>query len=323
MKLDANQIIAHLESLKYLPSLSESQRWWPKYLFHFTDVKNAARILNTGFFESRNRLIENGNLPVDIADASVLANTDADVFDHVRFYFRPLTNMQYQNEGIIVGNQRPHCPVPVVFLMDAKRIVSKEDTKFSNGNLGASGVLRGNDYQFFSSIPFENVYHNIAYPSRKVKFNRHAEVIVPNELTTDYVKTVWCRSQAEYRTLMELINYEVIESFSTKIGVAQKFPLFFKKRFYVENVTLTEHKATFSFNKHCSICGPFRSRIEVSKIGDHQSSPYFWEDDSFTFSGDFVLNVQNIPFNKEYLIKLFLDGNLVFQDKYIDFSDLF
>lgn len=323
MKSDAKQIVDHLENLKDLSSLSESQRWWPKYLFHFTDVTNAARILNTGKLESRNRLKSSGSLPVDIADASVLANTRSDVFDHVRFYFRPLTNMQYQNEGVKIDNQKPHCPVPVVFLMDASSIVSIKEAKFSNGNLGATGVLIGDDYSFFSKIPFDSVYHDLAYPSGTVKFNRHAEVIVPNELPTSYIKTIWCRSQAEYKTLIDLVDYKVFKNFEKKIGVAQKFPLFFKKRFYVEDAVLTNQLITLHFSKHCTASGPYNARVEIHQIGKTQTSPYYWEGEGHTFSSEFTLGITNVPFNKEYIVKLLLDGNLVFQDRYVDLSDLF
>jgi len=34
-KTDADKIIAHIQHIRTQPWLSEPQRWWPEFLFHF------------------------------------------------------------------------------------------------------------------------------------------------------------------------------------------------------------------------------------------------------------------------------------------------
>lgn len=47
-KKDATRIRRHLDALRNAPWLGEARRWWPSYLFHFTDIENALSILVDG-----------------------------------------------------------------------------------------------------------------------------------------------------------------------------------------------------------------------------------------------------------------------------------
>lgn len=329
MKPDAEQIVAHIEQLQTADWLPASQKWWPKYLFHFTDVRNAANILTRGKFESRNALLINGELRCDIADAAVLANTPAAIRDNVRLYFRPLTNMQYINEGFKPGCTLPHCPVPIVFLLDAKSVLSMDDTRFSNGNLGAGGADIGSNFQFFNRIPFRSVYHDEPLPNHNppqansIKFHRHAEVIVPNELSTTAIKSIWGRSQAEYQTLVDLIPPKVFAGIRNKIFFAQKYKLFFKKRFFLEEVQLTKTEARIIFNRICPTYGPCHGRIEIEDVAPNQQPTQIWEDTNYTFQREFILNLSNVPFNNHYRIKLLINGLLAYQNTFVDLPDFF
>lgn len=327
-KPDAQQIVDHLNSLRQETWLPEAQKWWPKYLFHFTDIQNASQIIRAGKFTSRSSLKANGGLKVDIANAEVLSNTETSIFDHVRLYFRPLTNMQYTNEGVKLRNSPPHCPVPVVFLLDAPKVLSLMDSKFSNGNLGATGVDIGQDYNFFSQIPFNLVYHDTYLPpdpalGNTIKFHRHAEVIIPNELSTKFVKTVWCRSQAEHATLKRLVKPKTWENISRQVGVGQKFPLFFKRRFFIESVDLSNTAIKFNFNKHSRILGPFNVKIEITDLWQGNTQVFTWEKQNHTFGYDFLLDVSKVPFNSSYEVKFIADGNLIYCDSYFDLDNLF
>ena len=73
--------------------------WWPKYAYHFTDVRNAVNILRTGTLYSRIEADERKLMVNDNASKQVIDMTHAAALSNVRFYFRPLTPTQYYNEG--------------------------------------------------------------------------------------------------------------------------------------------------------------------------------------------------------------------------------
>ena len=133
LKPDAKAILTHLENIKQQPWLTESQRWWPDHLFHFTDILNAIKILNDGMLLSRSKLKEKGELITDIASQEVVESTASKWKDFVRLYFRPRTPMQYRNEGFRPKDQRElgsHCPVPIIFIFDAKSILTNQSYRF-------------------------------------------------------------------------------------------------------------------------------------------------------------------------------------------------
>ena len=71
-KSDADAIVAHLESLKMQDWIGKARAWWPDFLFHFTDARNAARILNTGRMYSRAELLRRSEMAVDSARGALI-----------------------------------------------------------------------------------------------------------------------------------------------------------------------------------------------------------------------------------------------------------
>jgi hypothetical protein len=62
--------------------------WWPRFLYHFTDVGNAASILRSGYLYSRS-ISQHRNLMLnDNANPEVILRTPY-ARDYVRLYFRP------------------------------------------------------------------------------------------------------------------------------------------------------------------------------------------------------------------------------------------
>lgn len=210
LKPDADKILSHIEDIKKRSWLTESQRWWPDHVFHFTDILNAVKILNDGVMFSRLQLEKNKELITDIASKAVIESTDLKWKDYVRFYFRPRTPTQFNNEGFRPEDQRrlaSHCPVPIFFIFDSKAILTNKTTCFSDGNL-AAGAQTGETAQFFLSLPFEKIYHDQGLTEeekRNIVFHRHAEVIIPKSLDLSSLKFIWCRSQAEFETLLYLL----------------------------------------------------------------------------------------------------------------------
>ena len=93
--------------------------WWQKYVYHFTDVQNAARILTDGIIYCRAEAVRRGRMVVDNASPEIIAQTRTEFTRFVRLYFRPRTPTQFRNEGIRPRTARvlgSHCPVPILFL---------------------------------------------------------------------------------------------------------------------------------------------------------------------------------------------------------------
>lgn len=187
--------------------------WWPRFVYHFTDVRNAVRILSAGELLSRAEAQRRGVMTVDNASPQVIGHTQPEHLEFVRLYFRPRTPTQYNNEGIRPTDQRKlggaHCPVPIYFCFDAFSVLTLDEAMFSDGNIGSARVNIRDDRDFFKAIPFQLVFHNSAfYPEDRdeIVFRRNAEALIPNRLSLKpHLKFIVCRSSAEQRTLLHLL----------------------------------------------------------------------------------------------------------------------
>lgn len=188
---------------------------WPRFLFHVTDVTNAASILACGHLLSRTRAEAAGYAKSDNASRRVIASTAPWVLDSVRLYFRPRTPTFFHNEGIRPSGLRSpfdaHCPVPVAFLFDAAAILARADVQVSDGNLATRRRRVGRGLDFLRSLPWEWIFHEgIPRGSDEqtlATFHRHAEVAVPGELPlAGALRYVGVRSAAEFETLRTLLN---------------------------------------------------------------------------------------------------------------------
>ena len=164
--------------------------WWPKYIYHFTDVQNAVNIIQSGHLFNRSEAIRQHLMAVDNASPEIIRQTHTEYQQFVRLYFRPRTPTLFCNEGIRPINQRvldgAHCPIPIYFCFDAISVLSRDDCQYSDGNMGSPRANYSGNEKFFCSIPFNLVFHNGAIRTEEDKdeiiFRRHAEVLVPNTL---------------------------------------------------------------------------------------------------------------------------------------------
>lgn len=153
VKPDANRIEEFLDRLSNEDWVRRSERrWWPKFVFHYTDIRNAVSILEDEHLYSRKHLERTGKPLVSSGSSSVLAGTNTSVKDCVRLYLRPKTPTQYYAEGIysedaLSSSKFPdaHCPVLVFFLFDSVEVLTRNDCLFSDKGLGS------HDYQLFST----------------------------------------------------------------------------------------------------------------------------------------------------------------------------
>lgn len=76
VKPSADVIRSHIKALKSSSWLGESRKWWPDFLFHFTDIQNATKILELGKLVCRKTFEETGLMVTDNASPNVISQTD-------------------------------------------------------------------------------------------------------------------------------------------------------------------------------------------------------------------------------------------------------
>lgn len=324
LKPDHEKILQNIKNLKGEPWLTDSQKFWPSYLFHFTDITNAGRILVRESLLSRQQLKKNNEPLTDIACPEIIKSTPDKWKGFVRLYFRPRTPMQHCNEGIRPkGNLKlgAHCPVPVIFLFDANSILTRQSTRFSNGNLRAEGVEVDHSVDFYLSLPFSKIYHSAGLPrindaeKKSIIFHRHAEVIIPDALDLSSLKYILCRSQAEFETLIHILDDRYL-SLRKKIRIAPG--LFFSEWVYVERVSLSSQSIVFHFHQASELY-PFHAGLEIEEIDGGNN--YSWEDKTYRVGKQLEFNLSSLSRPESYKVSFYLDGHLAYQNSYDDWID--
>ena len=304
--------LATLQKSSFLPS---NKKWWPKYLYHFSDVNNIVSILETHYLYSRNLAIEKGLLKVDIASTEVISNTKDQIMNFVRLYFRPRTPTQYKNEGVRPIDQREihaHCPIPIYLMFDSEPILSHPESKFSNRNLAKKKSTYTGNIKKLLKFPFELIYHDSFFQDinekEKIVAHRNAEVIIPNSINLDSLKFIFCRSYAEKDTLLNSLSKNASESWSGKIYVDSENNLFLKNWTFVEKAILSRGYIILHFPPDSKTPGPFTLRIvrhdlNTDEIISGEITPFMCE-------GRKTIKFKNN--SEEYSIKVFLDNDLVY-----------
>lgn len=319
-KRDSPEILSHLDELsrKYR---SDARSWWPNFVFHYSALQNIVSILESGFLYSRENAMSRSLIGVDGASQSVLANTSDAYKDYVRLYFRPKTPTQYSNEGIRPQEKLvhgAHCPIPIMLLFDSRDILTRSETRFSEGSLAGHSPGRvGKRASFFKALPFKDIYHNSSFSTerrRTIITRRHAEVIVPSQLDLSSLRFIWCRSEAEKETLISFLRETERSRWSDKIFHGKKYDLYFSRWSYVDQVTLTQEGVEFNFNPNSCTPGPFDLR---ARLWDHDNGIQLKAlEEGFNTSKKIFLNFDKPV--KHYTIELYMSGILAYQCEYIE-----
>ena len=218
----------------------EGRAWWPRFVYHYTDVNNAISVLNTGVLYSRAEAQARELMVNENANPVIIAGTDPEHLDFVRLYFRPKTPAQYVNEGIKPPAERGngHCPVPVFFVFGLVDVVGRDDARFSSGTLASHkhGHSDRRDY-FVNTIPWRDVYGDGVPRNDTVKKARAAEVVIPSGLRVGpELKGIFCRSPGERVTLLDGLAGDAKAVWANKIRTG--FADFFVRRQpYIVNVS--------------------------------------------------------------------------------------
>jgi len=223
---------------------------WPRHLFHHAPLENAVSILKAGNLLSRN---DSHLLRVlDVAAPGVIDSSPR-AHGFVRFYFRPRTPTQYHIEGIRkkeecrYGNSS-HAPILVMFVLDARYVLTRDGTCFSAENMQKGGVEQSSE-EDFSQIPFQKVYHEGQFcGDQSITSHRCAEVLAKSPLPLERsLQWVFCRSEAERITLLHALG-ENAWQWINKIMVSDDLKVFDKNYTFVESVSLSSQGVAFKLN---------------------------------------------------------------------------
>ncbi|MDC7746215.1 DarT ssDNA thymidine ADP-ribosyltransferase family protein [Rhizobium binxianense] len=222
---------------------------WPNYLFHHSPLQNAIEILRSGQLRSRND--PNNPHPVDVAAPGVI-DARHEAHEFVRLYFRPCTPTQYRIEGIRKAGEakygdQSHAPFLVMFVLDARSILTRAGTYFSDRNMQAGGGF-GDTPEYFGSIPFAKVYH-MGGTSHDMSIIQHrcAEVLAASPMPlSETMQWVYCRSTAERETLIYHLRGLQIDW--SRLVISDDLKVFQREYTFVESVRLSSNGLIFQLN---------------------------------------------------------------------------
>ena len=297
--------------------------WWPKYVYFFTDLRNAVSILEKGCLLSRDRAESLDFIEVNGASQEIISQTREECLKFVRLYYRPRTPTQYRCEGIRPPSERwqdAHCPVPAFFLFDAYEVMSRDDAQYSDGSMASPSARYGPKERDFKRIPFKKVFHSGRYYTSvegDIKFHRHAELLIPEKLVLqNNLKYIACRSHAERQSLIYLLPRPLQEQWRNLIRIGDS-SMFERKWAYVNTVETDHQKLTFYFNMNSQHLGQFRATVflrfpsgEERRVKEiiNAKSPFtikiekdaeeveveFWLDDALAYYNN--LFISDVPF---------------------------
>ncbi len=317
---DSDRITSFLRELESKEWLS-NHKWWPRFLYHFTDIENAVSILREEALYSRNTATKKNLMLCDNASPDVIGNTPEELKDYVRLYFRPRTPTQYRNEGFIPEDRQKlnaHCPVPIIFLFESKPILINELTFFSDGNIASPEVEIKGTTDFLLSLNFQDIYHDTSlfgydpYRKSQIKYHRQSEILIKNMLSLDNLKNIFCRSRAEYETLKSLMGENLWKEWSRLIGVDNKGSFFFNRWPYISEVDLSSESIRLGFNPVKA--GPYKIRVKVT--GLNTNIERVWGKDTITFEKEIKLNLSQKGSLAHYLIQVEINDHIAYQNEF-------
>ncbi len=330
MKHDADQIRTVLDNLSQLDWVRRSERrWWPRLLFHYTDIQNAVHILSSGYLYSRQHLEDERLLAVTSGSDEVLAGTRSEIKNYVRLYFRPKTPTQFHAEGIksarnLSRSSYPdaHCPFPVFFLFDSAEILCREDSLFSDRGLASWIHQIMSTAQELENLDWPKIYHTGPFDSRKpeeanIVSLRMAEVIIPHRLGLESLKWIYCRSEAEKDTLLYLLTEDDRHQYERKIVATTRSGLFYREHTFLESVRLDRDAAYLSFSPDTQSPGPFNLQAIIrsgQSIRQNENSEFLLQKGKYRWKID-------VGFD-DYEIEIRLDGHMSYRNRHIEIEDI-
>ncbi len=174
--------------------------------------------------------------------------------DSVRLYFRPKTPTQWHIEGIRKPGEchygdAAHAPVLVMFLLDARSVLTLSDVRFSDKNMQLADTVPGTDEAYFAQIPFAKVFsEGNTGGDRSLIEARCAEVLAPSPLSLDgTLRSICLRSEPEKETLLHMLGDRRAD-WERFCHVSDALKVFQKEYAFVDVLRLTSDGVIFRLN---------------------------------------------------------------------------
>ncbi|OAV44068.1 DarT ssDNA thymidine ADP-ribosyltransferase family protein [Lewinella sp. 4G2] len=158
--------------LHFLDRIDQQDSNWSGYIYHFTNLPNAIKVLNSSSILSRDNALARLDNFDDAAGLVVGRRNVAHAY--ARFYFRPQTPTQFYNEelgqdqssiyertyGSALRLGLPKCPVPIFFRFRLQKVLfdSSIEYKVSNGNMQTNWAKPLNLEKAVRAFNFDEVY---------------------------------------------------------------------------------------------------------------------------------------------------------------------
>lgn len=227
------------------------RKHWPARLFHHAPLETALAIIDDGHLRSRND--PKRKRFKDVAAEGVIENR-REAHERVRLYFRPRNPTQFHIEGIRKDSDcqygaNAHAPILVMFVLDAKRVLTREGVAFSDRNMQKNSARLGCDEEFFASIPFESVFHEggIAGDYSIIE-RRCAEVLPISPLPlAEVLSGIWFRSEPERDTFLHKLG-AAASHWRNLCSVSEELKVFDKRFTFVADISLSANGVLFRLN---------------------------------------------------------------------------
>lgn len=317
-------------------SLPKERQWWPDFFYHFTDVHNAANIIESGWIYSRADAKARQVMVNDNASRMVIDMTDDEKKTHGRLYFRPLTPTQYHNEGYKPESVRnkdinANCPVPVFFLLSVEKTMALDHVMFAEKGIagGREDIAQGTDA--FVKLNFQKIYHDGSYnpeTDSDIKEYRQSEIIRAGGFPVhNLIRGIVCRSNAEKETLLHLLKKKSIPLYNAYKGRILYTPekrMFYNNGIFVKQVAVANQKLLVELNSRLLRHG--RNRQEVlffvileitylSKDGQPLDYSVAMRNANYCSVENLEMNLDCPPGCTDVLVKIIFDESVMYENR--------
>lgn len=218
---------------RFLIRIDEQYSSWKGYVYHFTHLSNAVKIIKEMAIKSRYSANQINNSAGNVPDSSDKPKA------YARFYFRPHTPAQFYNENLgkspsddyvktwtyydeqFSSHVRdyskaatmgfPKCPVPIFFKINIKEILDKfyEKCFISNGNMQSNWANIFTIKEGLNHFDFDNLF--MSFNPHNVELYKKAsqqEFLVRDELSIFNLKSleIICQSEEDKNVLINFIG---------------------------------------------------------------------------------------------------------------------
>lgn len=196
---EKQQVLEYIENevnssplLRLISRLYQDYSYFQGYVYHYTHLANALKILKEQKIKSRLRSEQFNN------SAGTVWESNSRPWKYARFYFRPRTPNQYYNEGLGTSNKKsyqswagmdfPKCPEPVIFKIDLYAFleIGEEKLMLSNGNMQRRATRFGPLSKMVDIFNYDDVYHigsiNEDEGINRILNAREQELLIEEEL---------------------------------------------------------------------------------------------------------------------------------------------